>query len=151
LSRNITVDIVQLPNAEDLPLPSYQTAGSVGMDLYAAVDHNGVWIKPGCWEGVPLGISIALPEGYEGQVRPRSGLATRCGISMLNNPGTIDWDYNGELVVSLINHSQQPYHIIRGDRVGQLVVAPVTRVTWVQVTSLPETIRGWGGFGSTGR
>lgn len=149
--NQVYVEIMQAPDAEDLSLPAYQTAGSAGMDLYAAAPREGILIRPGDWEKIPTGISIKLPAGYEGQVRPRSGLATRFGISMLNNPGTIDEDYVGQLSVTLVNHGQDAYTVKRGDRIAQLVVAPVTRAVWIPVTSLPDTTRGTGGFGSTGR
>lgn len=149
--NRVFVNIMQDPNAEDLPLPKYQTEGSAGMDLYAAVGPEGVLIRPGQWERIPTGISIKLPEGYEGQVRPRSGLSNKFAISMLNNPGTIDSDYTGQIFLFLINHGFDGYTVKRGDRVAQLVIAPVVRAEWSLVTSFPITDRGAGGFGSTGR
>jgi dUTP pyrophosphatase len=145
----LTVDIQVLPHAEDLPLPSYATAGSAGMDLRAAVDEPLV-LQPGQRHLVPTGMRIALPEGYEAQVRPRSGLATKLGITVLNAPGTVDSDYRGEVKVGLVNLGGEAHTIQRGDRIAQMVIAPVTRATWRQVESLDETERGKGGFGSTG-
>ncbi len=138
-----------LPGSEDLGLPGYATPGSVGMDLRAAVTETVV-LPPGGRTTVPTGIAIALPEGYEGQVRPRSGLAARFGIGLLNAPGTIDPDYRGEIGVILINHGETDFHIQRGDRIAQLVVAPVAHVRWVNSPDLPETARGSGGFGHSG-
>jgi dUTP pyrophosphatase len=149
--NNGYVEIMQSPNAEDLPLPVYQTDGAAGMDLRAAVGLEGFCLGAGDWGLVPTGISLKIPEGYEVQIRPRSGLAAKSGITVLNAPGTIDWDYVGEIQVILINHSRVPYLIHRGDRIAQMVLAPVTRAQWLQVTSLPYTKRGTGGGGSTGR
>ncbi|MFN4032397.1 MAG: dUTP diphosphatase [Fimbriimonadales bacterium] len=146
----LRVRITQEPDATDLPLPSYQTDGSAGVDLYAAVKEP-ITLQPGERALVPTGIRIALPQGYEAQVRPRSGLAIRHGISLVNAPGTIDSDYRGEIQVILINLGQQPFTIQRGERIAQMVVAPVTRVDWEQVSELPPTTRGDGGFGHTGR
>ncbi|MDM7461317.1 MAG: dUTP diphosphatase [bacterium] len=146
----LRVRITQEPNATDLPLPSYQTDGSAGVDLYAAVEEP-ITLQPGERALVPTGIRIALPQGYEAQVRPRSGLAIRHGISLVNAPGTIDSDYRGEIQVILINLGQQPFTIQRGERIAQMVIAPVTRVEWEQVGELPPTTRGDGGFGHTGR
>lgn len=143
------VRVTRLPGAEDLPLPSYETAHAAGMDLRAAVEDPLV-IAPGERALVPTGIAIALPEGTEAQVRPRSGLAFRNGISMVNTPGTIDADYRGEIRVILINHGQEPFTIQRGDRIAQLVIAPVLRAEWVECDSLDDTPRGAGGFGHTG-
>lgn len=143
------VRVTRLPGAEDLPLPSYETAHAAGMDLRAAVEGPLV-LAPGARALVPTGIAIALPEGTEAQVRPRSGLAFRNGISMVNTPGTIDADYRGEIRVILINHGQEPFTIQRGDRIAQLVIAPVLRAEWLECDSLDDTPRGTGGFGHTG-
>jgi dUTP pyrophosphatase len=132
-----------------LPLPSYETAHAAGMDLRAAVAEP-LLLAPGARALVPTGIVIALPEGTEAQVRPRSGLAFRHGISMLNTPGTIDADYRGEIRVILINHGQEPFTIQRGDRIAQLVIAPVLRAEWIECETLDDTPRGTGGFGHTG-
>lgn len=146
---SVTVQVVREPGCDDLPLPSYETAHAAGMDLRAAVEKP-VTLAPGMRALVPTGIRIALPPGYEAQVRPRSGLAWRHGISMVNAPGTIDADYRGQVSVILINHGQEPFVIARGDRIAQMVVAPVTRVAWETVASLDATVRGDGGFGHTG-
>ena len=143
----IKVDIKRLPHGVDLPLPAYETAGAAGMDLRAAEDMT---LSPGARALVPTGLSIALPEGYEAQVRPRSGLAVKHGVTVLNAPGTIDSDYRGEVKVPLINHGQQDFVIGRGDRIAQLVIAPVTRIAWSEVEVLDDTARGAGGFGSSG-
>jgi dUTP pyrophosphatase len=145
----IEVPIRQTPEATDLPLPRYETAAAAGMDLRAAVSEPQT-LAPGQFAAVPTGICIALPQGYEAQVRPRSGLARKHGIGMVNSPGTIDADYRGEIHVLLINHGNQPFPIQRGDRIAQLVVAPVANVEWIAVDSLEETTRGSGGFGHTG-
>jgi dUTP pyrophosphatase len=146
----LRVAITQEPHAADLPLPSYQTDGSAGVDLYAAV-KDPITLQPGERALIPTGIRIALPPGYEAQVRPRSGLAIRHGISMVNAPGTIDSDYRGEVQVILINLGQEPFTIRRGERIAQMVIAPVMRVEWEVVEKLPPTARGDGGFGHTGR
>jgi dUTP pyrophosphatase len=146
---SVPVRITRLPHGADLPLPAYETAGAAGMDLRAAVDAP-VTLAPGERAAVPTGIAIALPAGYEAQVRPRSGLARRHGISMVNTPGTVDSDYRGEIQVTLINLGQEPFTLGRGDRIAQMVVAPVTRVAWDEVDALDATARGAGGFGSTG-
>ncbi|MCC6145359.1 MAG: dUTP diphosphatase [Candidatus Hydrogenedentes bacterium] len=143
------VSITRDPGTEDLPLPEYATLHSAGMDLRAAV-HDPVILKPGERALVPTGLRIALPDGLEAQVRPRSGLAIRHGISMVNAPGTIDADYRGEIQIILINHGQEPFEINRGDRIAQLIVAPYLRVAWDRVETLDETARGEGGFGHTG-
>ncbi|SDE69442.1 dUTP diphosphatase [Rhodospira trueperi] len=145
----LAVPVVRLPHAEGLDLPAYATAGAAGLDLLAALDAPLV-LEPGAFATVPTGLSVALPPGYEGQVRPRSGLAARQGVTVLNAPGTIDADYRGEVGVILINHGAEPVTITRGLRIAQFVVAPVTRVTWALCQHLPETPRGTGGFGSTG-
>ncbi|HVI31714.1 dUTP diphosphatase [Phenylobacterium sp.] len=146
-----TIPIVRLPHAEGLPLPAYETAQAAGMDLRAAVpDDAPLTLKPGARFAVPTGLAFALPEGFEGQVRPRSGLAAKQGVTCLNTPGTIDADYRGEVKVILINLGEEDVHIRRGDRIAQLVIAPVVQGRWQEVRSLEETARGAGGFGSTG-
>ena len=147
---SVNVDIVLLPHAADIPLPEYATAHSAGMDLRAAITE-AITLTPGERRLIPSGIAIALPPGFEAQVRPRSGLALKHGIGMVNTPGTIDADYRGEVGVLLINHGQQDFLISRGDRIAQLVIASYTRATWVQQVSLDETERGTGGFGHTGK
>ena len=142
-----TVEIKRLPNNSDLPLPGYETAGSAGMDLRAA---EGVTLKPGARHLVPTGLAIALPQGFEAQVRPRSGLPVKHGVTVLNSPGTIDCDYRGEVKVPLINHGQCDFVIERGDRIAQMVIAPVARVSWTEVDDLNDTARGAEGFGSSG-
>jgi dUTP pyrophosphatase len=143
------VPIKREPDAEDLPLPDYATRGSAGMDLHAAI-VDPVVLKPGQRELVSTGIRIAVPEGYEAQVRPRSGLAVRSGLSIVNSPGTVDSDYRGVVKVPLINLGQEPITITRGDRIAQMVVAPVIRVEWNESAELPSTERHDGGFGHTG-
>ena len=143
----VPVRIKRLPHGEGLALPAYATPGSAGMDVLAAED---VTLAPGGRHAVASGFSVAIPEGYEIQVRPRSGLALKHGISVPNTPGTIDSDYRGELKVILINHGRDPFVIARGDRVAQLVLAPVTHALWDEVAELDDTARGAGGFGSTG-
>ncbi|NLV45463.1 MAG: dUTP diphosphatase [Candidatus Hydrogenedentes bacterium] len=145
----VRISIQRLPGNDDLALPAYETEHASGMDLRAAVTETTV-IQPGARLAVPTGICIAIPPGYEGQVRPRSGLAFREGISMINTPGTIDADYRGEIKVLLINLGEKPFLIRRGDRIGQLIVAPVARVEWQELQSLDITLRGEGGFGHTG-
>ncbi len=144
----ISVEIKRLPSGDGLPLPAYETAGAAGMDLRAA---EAVTLKPGARHLVPTGLSIALPPGFEAQVRPRSGLAVKHGVTVLNAPGTIDCDYRGEVKVPLINHGDTDFFIARGDRIAQMVIAPVTRIDWTEVEVLDETARGAGGFGSSGR
>ena len=147
----IVIDLSPLPHAEGLPWPSYETDGAAGMDLRAAVpEDQPVTLAPGARDMIPTGLQIAIPEGYEVQVRPRSGLAAKNGVTCLNSPGTVDSDYRGELKVILINNGQAPFVIRRGDRIAQMVVAPVTRATFKLVDALPGTQRGSGGFGSTG-
>lgn len=146
----VAVRIRVLPNGDGLPLPSYETAGAAGCDLRAAIDAP-ITIPTGGWAVIPLGFAIALPEGFEAQVRPRSGLAAKHGVTVLNAPGTIDADYRGEVKVPLVNHGPEPFVVRRGDRVAQLVVAPVTQVSWAAAATLDDTPRGGGGFGSTGR
>jgi dUTP pyrophosphatase len=143
----VPVAVMRLPHGEGLDLPAYATAGAAGMDVIAAED---VTIAPGGRHAVATGLALAIPDGYEVQVRPRSGLALKHGISLPNSPGTIDSDYRGELKIIVINHGSEDFVFRRGDRVAQLVLAPVTRAAWVEVSSLDETARGAGGFGSTG-
>lgn len=146
---SVEIAITRLPHGADLPLPSYETSGSAGMDLRAALSEP-VRLAAGERSLVPTGIAIALPPGYEAQVRPRSGLALKNGLTVLNSPGTVDSDYRGEVGVILINHSSESHEIRRGDRIAQLVIAPVTQGTWREVATLDVTARGAGGFGSTG-
>ena len=148
----IRVNLRQLPHAEGLALPYYQTAHAAGLDLLAAVPESApLTLAPGKHALVPTGLAIALPEGFEAQVRPRSGLAAKHGVTVLNSPGTIDADYRGEIQVILINHGTETFTIRRGERIAQMVIAPVVQATLVPVASLSETDRGSGGFGSTGR
>jgi dUTP pyrophosphatase len=152
MNAAITVDIRQLPHAEGLALPAYQTIEAAGLDLLAAVpSETPLILSPGQYALVPTGLTIALPSGYEAQVRPRSGLAAKHGVTVLNAPGTIDADYRGEIGVLLINHGDAPFSIRRGERIAQMVIARVVRVKLVPVASLAATNRGSGGFGSTGR
>ncbi len=146
-----TVPITRLPHGEGIPLPAYETSQAAGMDLRAAVpEDEPVILRPGDRHAVPTGLAFALPAGFEAQVRPRSGLALKSGITCLNSPGTVDADYRGEVKVILINHGPEAFTIRRGDRIAQLVIAPVVQATWAEVASLDETARGAGGFGSTG-
>ena len=150
---DVQVPITRLPHGADLPLPAYQSEQAAGLDLLAAVPADApVVIAPGRWAAIPTGLVVALPEGHEGQVRPRSGLAARHGVTVLNAPGTIDADYRGEILVLLVNHGAEPFAATRGMRIAQFVVAPVSRVnlTVAKATQLGETTRGSGGFGSTG-
>jgi dUTP pyrophosphatase len=152
VSATVKVEIRQLPHAEGLPLPAYQSPGAAGLDLLAAVGENSpLVLAPGKHALVPTGLTIALPSGSEAQVRPRSGLAARHGVTVLNSPGTIDADYRGEISVILINHGEAPFTIRRGERIAQMVIAPVVRVELVVAAALSTTDRGSGGFGSTGR
>lgn len=152
LMTDVTVAVRPLPHFEGLDLPAYETLGAAGMDVRAAVpEDEAMLLAPGDRAMVPTGLSVAIPQGYEIQMRPRSGLAAKHGITCLNTPGTIDSDYRGELKVILINHGTEAFSIARGERIGQMVLAPVTRIVWQQVESLDETARGAGGFGSTGR
>lgn len=152
MSSTVKVEVQQLPHGEGLQLPAYQTAHAAGMDLLAAVpDSAPVVLEPGKIAMVPTALSIALPPGHEAQVRPRSGLAAKHGITVLNSPGTIDADYRGEIAVLLINHGSAAFTIKRGERIAQMVIAPVSQAELVVVTALGETERGSGGFGSTGR
>ena len=145
----VPVAVLRLPHAEGLPLPAYATAGAAGMDLLAAVAEP-VTLAPGARTLVPTGLKIALPAGYELQVRPRSGLALKHGIILPNSPGTVDEDYRGELQVIVMNAGEAAFTIERGMRIAQAVVSPVVRARWQEVDTLPETVRGEGGFGSTG-
>ena len=145
----IPVSIRQLPNGEGLPLPAYATAQSSGLDLAAALDDDIV-IGPGEHAVVPTGVAIALPDGFEAQVRPRSGLAAKHAVTVLNSPGTIDTDYRGEIRVVLANHGAASFTVSRGMRIAQLVIAPVSRIVWNEVDALADSPRGEGGFGSTG-
>ena len=144
----VQIPVMRLPHGAGLPLPAYASAGAAGMDVVAA---EAVTLAPGAWAAVPTGIALAIPDGYEVQVRPRSGLALRFGVTCLNTPGTIDSDYRGEIKVILINHGDAPFQVARGDRIAQLVPAPVTRAALDEVASLDDTARGRSGFGSTGR
>lgn len=145
----IPIAITRLPHAEGLDLPAYATASSAGLDLAAAVTQD-IAIAPNGRALIPTGFAIALPAGFEAQVRPRSGLALKHGVTVLNSPGTIDSDYRGEIGVILVNHGSAPFVVTRGQRIAQLVVAPVSHVTWQVAETLPDSARGAGGFGSTG-
>ena len=152
MTSAITVEIQRLPHAEGLALPAYQTAHAAGLDLLAAVpDDKPLIMQPGARALVPTGLMIAVPPGFEAQVRPRSGLALKHGITVLNSPGTVDADYRGEVSVLLINHGEEPFTIQRGERIAQLVIATVAQANLVAVSSLSSTDRGSCGFGSTGR
>jgi dUTP pyrophosphatase len=152
VSANVKVDIRQLPHGEGLALPAYQSAAAAGLDLLAAVPEDSpLVLLPGHYALVPTALTIALPAGYEAQVRPRSGLAAKHGVTVLNAPGTVDADYRGEIGVLLINHSDAPFPIRRGERIAQMVIAPVIRAELIAAVSLSATDRGSGGFGSTGR
>ncbi len=147
----LSISFVQLPHAADLPAPAYATVDAAGMDLSAAVEDGApVTLAPGERAAIPTGIQLAIPQGYEGQVRPRSGLALKNAVTVLNAPGTIDADYRGEVKVILVNLGTAPFEIKRGMRIAQLVFAPVVRAALAQTASLEETARGEGGFGSTG-
>jgi dUTP pyrophosphatase len=149
---NPTVPILRLPHGEGLPLPAYETGQAAGMDLRAAVPEDEPFVlRPGSRHPIPTGLAFALPPGFEGQVRPRSGLAAKHGVTCLNTPGTVDADYRGEVKVILINLGEEDFVIRRGERIAQLVIAPVVQAVWSEVASLDETARGAGGFGSTGR
>jgi len=145
----LRVAVTQLPHGKGLPLPAYATQASAGADLLAAVEQ-AIELAPGARAMVPTGLAIALPAGYEAQVRPRSGLAAKHGVTVLNSPGTIDADYRGEVGVILINHGDQAFTIERGMRIAQMIIAPVSTAAWHEVADLDETARGAGGFGSTG-
>ena len=146
-SAEVAVRVMRLAQGEGLALPAYASAGAAGMDVVAA---EALVLEPGARHAVATGLAMAIPDGFEVQVRPRSGLALKHGVTVPNTPGTIDSDYRGELKVILINHGAEPFAIARGDRVAQLVLAPVVRAGWHEVTALDDTARGAGGFGSTG-
>ena len=148
----VRVRLLRLPHGRGVPAPAYASDGAAGLDLRAAVpDGAPLVLAPGARALVPTGFALALPAGHEAQVRPRSGLALRAGVTCLNSPGTIDADYRGEVGVILVNHGAEPFTVSRGDRIAQLVVAPVSRAEWDEVEALDDTARGAGGFGSTGR
>lgn len=150
--NEVTVQVMALAHFEGLDLPAYETSGSAGMDVRCALPEGEVLsLAPGQRALVPTGLSVSIPDGYEIQIRPRSGLAARHGLTCLNTPGTIDSDYRGEIRVLLVNLGQEPFEIRRGERIAQLVLAPVTRLRWQSVGALDATGRGAGGFGSTGR
>lgn len=152
MTNDVTIEVARLPHGEGLALPAYQTEHAAGLDLLAAVDEQSpLTLAAGARALVPTGLAIALPPGFEGQVRPRSGLALKHGVTVLNSPGTIDADYRGEVSVILINHGSEPFVIRRGERIAQLIVSPVTRGKLVAVVALTKTTRNTGGFGSTGR
>jgi dUTP pyrophosphatase len=152
LSAAIKIDIRQLPHGEGLPLPAYHSTHAAGLGLLAAVPEGSPLILlPGQRALVPTGLTIALPSGYEAQIRPRSGLASKHGVTVLNAPGTVDADYRGEIGVLLINHGELPFPIRRGERIAQMVIAPVVRLELAPAAELSATDRGGGGFGSTGR
>jgi dUTP pyrophosphatase len=151
MTSKVSISLVQLPHGQGLPLPQYETAGAAGMDLLAAIPEDEVIVvAPGERKLIPTGLQIAVPDGFEAQVRPRSGLALKHGITMLNSPGTIDSDYRGEVGLILANLGQEPFRIIRGQKLAQMVIAQFARATWDVNSSLDETSRGEGGFGSTG-
>lgn len=152
MSSAIRIDVQQLPHAEGLALPAYQSSHAAGLDLLAAVpEQTPLVLAPGQHAMIPTGLMIALPDGFEAQVRPRSGLAAKHGVTVLNSPGTVDADYRGEINVLLINLGTVPFTIHRGERIAQMIVAPVTRAELARAVSLSDTKRGSGGFGSTGR
>ena len=152
MSGAIKVDILQLPHGEGLALPAYHSTDAAGLDLLAAVPEEApLLLAPGKHAMVPTGLAIALPSGFEAQVRPRSGLAAKHGVTVLNSPGTIDADYRGEISVILVNHGEAPFAIRRGERIAQMVIAPVVQAKLVPVANLSTTDRGSGGFGSTGQ
>jgi dUTP pyrophosphatase len=148
--KELKIAVKRLRSPSDIPLPSYMTTHSAGMDLYADI-HDDICLLPGERVLVPTGIAIALHEGYEAQIRPRSGLALKHGIALVNSPGTIDADYRGEIGIIMINFGKEPFTIKRGERIAQMVVAPFTRVTWEECEDLESSGRGCGGFGHTGR
>jgi len=146
-----TVAVVRLPHGQGLPLPAYESAHAAGMDLRAAVpEDQPLTLRPGDRHAVPTGLAMAIPPGFEGQVRPRSGLALKRGVTCLNSPGTVDADYRGEVHVILVNLGAEDFVIRRGERIAQLLISPVVQAAWREVESLDETARGAGGFGSTG-
>ena len=146
---SVTVSITRLPHGKDLPLPAYATEQSAGMDLQAAIDAP-ITLAPGERKLIPTGLAIALPDGYEAQIRPRSGLALKHGIGLVNSPGTIDADYRGEIGIIMVNYGQEPFVIERGMRIAQMVIAAYSRAAFSEVIELPNSARGAGGFGSTG-
>lgn len=151
VTSGVAVAVTRLPHGAGLDLPAYETPHAAGMDLRAALpDGETITLAPGARALIPTGLAIALPPGYEAQVRPRSGLAAKHGVTVLNSPGTVDADYRGEIKVILINHGGEPFAVSRGMRIAQMVVAPVTRASWREATELPDSARGGGGFGSTG-
>lgn len=151
MTQRPPLPLMILPHAEGLALPAYQTEGAAGADLRAAVPEDApITLAPGARAMVPTGIKMAIPEGFEIQVRPRSGLAAKFGVTCLNTPGTVDWDYRGELRVILINHGAEDFVVNRGERIAQMILAPVVQAAFEVVDTLPETQRGEGGFGSTG-
>ena len=147
---DVVIPIKRLPGTEDLPLPEYRTEGAAGMDVSAAV-KGSMFLSPGEIAVIPTGLVMAIPPGFEVQLRPRSGLATKHGVTLINAPGTIDADYRGEIGIALINLGTHTFEIVRGMRIAQMVIAPVQRVKWNEVTSLSETSRSEGGFGHTGQ
>jgi len=147
--KPVKIDVKRQPHGNGLPLPAYMSASASGMDVHAAVE-SAVVVEPGKVALIPAGISVSIPDGYELQVRPRSGLALKRGITVLNAPGTVDADYRGEVGVILANLGDEPFCVERGDRVAQLVLARVERAGWNEVSELPDTVRGAGGFGHTG-
>jgi dUTP pyrophosphatase len=152
MSGPLAIGVKVLENGAGLPLPAYQSAGAAGLDLFAAVPPGAtVTLPPGGWRLVPTGVALAIPADYEGQIRPRSGLATKAGVTVLNAPGTIDSDYRGEIGVILINHGETPFDIVRGARIAQIVFARVIRAALFEIADLDATERGINGFGSTGR
>ncbi len=146
---DVAVAVTRLPHGAGLNLPEYRSADAAGLDLLAAVEAP-VELAPGAWACIPTGLAIALPTGFEAQVRPRSGLAATHGVTVLNSPGTVDADYRGEVQVVLVNHGSAPFTVARGMRIAQMVIAPVSRAHWQSVDALPESARGGDGFGSTG-
>lgn len=150
MKQRIDLPVRCLPHAKNLPLPQYQTSDAAGLDLLAAIDEP-VTIQPGRRALVPTGLIIAVPPGYEAQIRPRSGLALRHGISLINSPGTIDSDYRGEVKVIIGNLGDEAFTVARGDRIAQMVLSPVVQIEWVEQEEISETERGEGGFGHTGK
>lgn len=148
MENNLKAFIKRTPGNKDIPLPQYMSSLAAGMDIFAAVDDEEI-IQPGQRKKIPTGIQISLPEGYEAQIRPRSGLALHHGITLLNSPGTIDADYRGEIALIVINHGQEPFVVKRGMRLAQMVVQNICRLQWVETSELDETPRGSGGFGHT--
>ncbi len=147
--ERVEIRIRQREDCRDMPLPAYMSEHASGMDLFAAVEGEEI-IESSKWKRIPAGIFLALPEGFEAQIRPRSGLAMKHGIGLVNSPGTIDSDYRGEIGILLINHGPEPFTVCRGDRIAQMVISPVFRADWIEVEALPESKRSTGGFGHTG-